>query len=347
MEDELLHLSQTFEPLFAFIHFRTLKAKMAFLNHCKKFRLQSTLGQSCARSLCCTPEPPERQLFLGKYPVMVKDTKISRPEEINWRNMDLSGFSRFLRIVCSFFFVIVAILICSALIGFCTLYVASSSNCQSYVAPTGATVTLQVAEVKARASDSATFCYCNANLAQLYTNAEINAYCANISNTVLITNSLQIGASLVSAISNLILAILIAIVAKYMLRPSSIPREYTFVFWGVLISNCVNTAVIPLLLNANVFGVEFYVYIKFINFIDYNQLSIFSDFTSDWYALIAPYYVNFIIIGCFLSPFAGLIVFSLKHCFKMWRIEANCSNNDQDDPLIQKEANQKVLSLEF
>ena len=74
----------------------------------------------------------------------MKDTKISRPEEINWRNMDMSGLAKFVRGLCSFFFVVVAILICSALIGFCTLYVASSSNCQSYVSPTGSTVTAQI-----------------------------------------------------------------------------------------------------------------------------------------------------------------------------------------------------------
>ena len=164
--------------MFAYIHFRTLKAKIAFLNHCKTFRLQKTLGQSCARSLCCAAQPPERQLFLGKFPVMIKDTRISRPEEINWRSMDMSGLSRVLRMVCSLVVVVLAILVCSVLIGFCTLYVASSSNCQNYVAPTGATVTLQIAEVQARGSQSATFCYCNANLAQLYTNAEITNYCS-------------------------------------------------------------------------------------------------------------------------------------------------------------------------
>ena len=141
---------------------------------------------------------------------------------------------------------------------------------------------------------------------------------------MLITNSLQIGASVVSAVSNVALAVLVAVIAKYILRPSSIPKEYSFVFWGVLISNFINTGIIPLLLNANVFGVQFYTYLKFIDFIDYNKLSIFSDFNSDWYALISPYYVNFMIIGLFISPLLSLIVFSFKHCFKLWRIESNC-----------------------
>ena len=83
----------------------------------------------------------------------------------------MSGLAKFLRGLCSFFLVVIAIIICSALIGFCTLYVASSSNCQSYVAPTGTTTTAQINEISARGTDSAKFCYCNANLASLYTNA--------------------------------------------------------------------------------------------------------------------------------------------------------------------------------
>jgi len=56
----------------------------------------------------------------------------------------MSGASRLVRILCSLFFVVIAILICSALIGICTLYVASSANCQSYVSPTGASISLQI-----------------------------------------------------------------------------------------------------------------------------------------------------------------------------------------------------------
>jgi hypothetical protein len=80
IEDELQKVSQAFEPLYAFIHFRTLKAKMAFLNHCKRFKLQNTFGQAFQRAICCTPEPPQRLLFLGKFPIMLRNAKLSRPE---------------------------------------------------------------------------------------------------------------------------------------------------------------------------------------------------------------------------------------------------------------------------
>ena len=52
----------------------------------------------------------------------------------------------------------------------------------------------------------------------------MNAFCGSVSNKVLITNTLQIGASVVSAVSNVLLAILITIIAKYLLRPNSIPK---------------------------------------------------------------------------------------------------------------------------
>lgn len=258
--------------------------------------------------------------------------------------MDMTGVARFVRGVCSVLFVVICIAITSGLIGLCTLYVASSSNCQSYVTPTG-TVAQQVAVVQGRNSESDTFCYCNANLALIYTDATVGAFCGAISNKVLMTNAIQIGASIVSAVTNVLLAIITTVIAKYLLRPANIPKEYTFIFWGVLLSSFINTAVIPLLLNGNVFGMEMYTYLKFINFIDFSKLSIFSDFTTDWYALIAPYYLNFMIIGCLLSPFIGLVVFSLKHCIKMWRLRSKCEDNDRDDPLIQKEANQSLLSL--
>ena len=85
----------------------------------------------------------------------------------------MSGLSRFARGLCSVFFVIVAIMITSALIGLCTLYVASSANCQDYVVPTESTYAAQIATVSARNTDSDTFCYCNANFAAIYTDTDV------------------------------------------------------------------------------------------------------------------------------------------------------------------------------
>jgi len=80
---------------------------------------------------------------------------------------------------------------------------------------------------------------------------------------------------------------------------------------------------------------------------DFNNLSIFKDFTRDWYALFSPYYITFLIIGCFVSPLIGLIVFSFKSCFKNWRLKSKCEDNDSENPLVQKEANKKIVSIQF
>jgi hypothetical protein len=79
--------------------------------------------------------PPEKFLFLKKFPVMIRNNKLSRPEEINWRNIDLSSYSIFGRWVLSLLLVFLAIIITSAMIGFCTLYVASTSSCSGVVLP--------------------------------------------------------------------------------------------------------------------------------------------------------------------------------------------------------------------
>lgn len=64
MEEELMKITHAFEPIYAIVHFRTLVAKYAFLNHCKRFHLQDTIGQAFQRCICCVHQPPSRQLFL-------------------------------------------------------------------------------------------------------------------------------------------------------------------------------------------------------------------------------------------------------------------------------------------
>jgi hypothetical protein len=80
IEDEIKHISQAFEPMYAIIHFRTLRAKLAFINHCKRFKLIKSFGQSFLRCILCTPPPPEKFLFIRRFPVMIRNNKLSRPE---------------------------------------------------------------------------------------------------------------------------------------------------------------------------------------------------------------------------------------------------------------------------
>lgn len=272
---------------------------------------------------------------------MIKNNKLSRPEEINWRNIDLTSFSIFARWILSLLLVFLAVVITSAMIGFCTLYVASTSSCSGITLPDASIYTTYASQIAivTPQGQTAKYCYCNANIDAMYTEATVKAFCESISNQVLVTNILQVAASIISSITNVILSIVIAFISEKILRPNTIPKEYVFIFWGVLISNYINSTILPLALNANIFGVQFISYLKFINFMDFSRISIFSDFTSDWYALISPYYVTMMIIASFISPIIGLIVFAFKSCFNQWRVKKMCEKNDSDDPVIQKEVN--------
>ncbi len=139
---------------------------------------------------------------------------------------------------------------------------------------------------------------------------------------------LQIAASVVSSVTNVILSIIITSVSQKLLRPNTIPKEYVFIFWGVLISNYINSTILPLMLNADIFGTQFISYLKFIEFMNFDKMSIFKDFTTDWYALISPYYVTMMIIATLVSPLIGLIVFALKSCLLKWKVKKMCESQD-------------------
>jgi hypothetical protein len=265
---------------------------------------------------------------MNKYPLLIESTNLSKPEEINWNNVDLSAISVAVRWLFSILLLIISIVIASSLIAFCTLYVSSSSSCENFNAATTLISAVQ-------AQGKTIFCYCSLHLTEIYTDASIGSSCGSLSNTILFTNALQIGASLVSSISNTILVIVVGLIAKYLLRPNTKPKEYSFIFVGVLLSNFINATLLPLIMNGDIFGVKSVSYLTFIQFLDFNQISIFKDFTTDWYAVISPYYLNMIIIAS-ISPIIGLIIAGLKYGFKHWRIRSKCEHNDAEATYIQK-----------
>lgn len=133
-----------------------------------------------------------------------------------------------------------------------------------------------------------------------------------------------------------------------MLKPQTKSGEYLFVFVLILLTNWFNTSVMPLLINGDIFSFRMVSYLSFIEFIDLAKIAIFSDFDTDWYAIIAPYYITFFIILCFL-PFISLAVFAVKYCGILWWTKRKCeSNNDRSNtPVIQKEANSLITFVMF
>lgn len=61
------------------------------------------------------------------------------------------------------------------MIGFCTLYVASTSSCQNIVLPDTATYTTYISQINIvkYQGDTAKFCYCNNNIDAMYTDSDV------------------------------------------------------------------------------------------------------------------------------------------------------------------------------
>lgn len=152
-------VAEDFEPIYAIIHFRNLKAKFAFVNMCKKYALVDSIGYKLRRCLCCMPPLPERQRFLGKDELIIKSTNLARPEEYNWNNIDITTASRIARLIISVLIIIIFIIITSSLVAICTLYVSSTSSCSEF----DTEMTLEDAE--ATENELTMYCYCSANYA--------------------------------------------------------------------------------------------------------------------------------------------------------------------------------------
>lgn len=114
----------------------------------------------------------------------------------------------------------------------------------------------------------------------------------------------------------------------------------------VFISNLINSSLLPLILNGSISGFQSVEYLRFVDFIDFDNVTIFKDFDTDWYAVISPYYTTFFIVSA-LSPLIQLAVFAIKRRLVNWRVTNMCKNDNPESPYIQKEANETSIMFPF
>ena len=184
----------------------------------KKYALVNKLGYKLKRCLCCMPHLPERQKFLGKDELLIESTNLARPEEYNWNNIDITTSSKAARIFLSVLFLVICIVITSSLVAFCTLYVSSISSCSDF----DGTMTLEEAE---ETGDELTmYCFCSDHISEIYYDSQIESACSDVSNDILVANVLTAGASAISAITNVILIVIVSLIAQYLLKPESKPK---------------------------------------------------------------------------------------------------------------------------
>ncbi len=76
-------------------------------------------------------------------------------------------------------------------------------------------------------------------------------------------------------------------------------------------------------MNGDIYGFKSLSYLKFIDFIDFSKVAIFKDYTQDWYAIVAPYYMNFLIIAI-TSPLINLLITCLSGCWLSYKVKKAC-----------------------
>lgn len=149
---------------------------------------------------------------------MLESNNLPKPDTINWNNIDISTGSYIMRFLLSIFFIIISIFISSSLIALCTLYVTTTSNCSNFNS------SLTISQIITLNKQLQTFCYCSANSALVGSSSQFDSLCKNISHDIFISNIVQVCASILSSLTNIILILIISIIAQKLLKPPNKPR---------------------------------------------------------------------------------------------------------------------------
>ena len=76
-------------------------------------------------------------------------------------------------------------------------------------------------------------------------------------------------------------------------------------------------------MNGDIFGFQSLTYLRFMDFIDFNNVAVFKDYNRDWFAIVAPYYMTFLIIAI-ISPIINLFTSCLWSSWTKCRIQSAC-----------------------
>jgi hypothetical protein len=124
------------------------------------------------------------------------------------------------------------------------------------------------------------------------------------------------------------------------MKPKSKSTLFSNLFIFNFIAVLLNSFVLPLLINASIFGTKPILYVSFLNFFDLAKISLYSDFEKSWYVYIAPYYINLIIVSI-IMPIIDLIKVAILQSCKRSNLKG------KDGKILQKEMNADIISYEF
>jgi hypothetical protein len=129
---------------------------------------------------------------------------------------------------------------------------------------------------------------------------------------------MQISASIISSVTNILLSVLVVAIVGFT-KPETRSRASKTIFITIFLATLVNSTIIPLILNAQIFGVRPNTFLSFISFIKINQVQVFDDFSERWFAYISPYYVNMFLVSIIL-PWIDLLKVSVLAKVKLFRL---------------------------
>jgi hypothetical protein len=197
---------------------------------------------------CCLVEPEEKYLYKGRK-LLIKNDKVPAPEDINWGTFEINPCGRLLRGLLAFFVILIFLGVSCAIIGLCSIYIAShASNCQNVTVPS------TVAEAQASTSSTAVQCFCDANLVSSFSDSTINTLCQPYLSNIYISQAIQYAVIITSSLTNFLFGLIVNNLVKFV-RPAS---KSSGMLARTAIYNTLflifNTILIPLLIYADIFG---------------------------------------------------------------------------------------------
>jgi len=302
---EKIKSQNDFPAVKGFVLFDTIQAQSRALRVYGKH--QSTSFYEMIFCGCCKREMmPQALKLMGKY--RIKVFQADEPNNIKWENQDTHPFESFMR----FLVVAVVVIICLVV----TFAFIIASNVLSYSAQVGASC-LESGSTGASLSifaASQANCECiSLSLSQIFSSTKLLNTCSSY----LKARSLQITMSVLSgvciAIINFIIKQIYILLAKFQ-RYETLSKESRTTIVKYFLSLFINTALIPILANSNIYGFELSERLVQLFINDTNGLirSTFpNDFNQSWYsqvggkimttmiiAVLSPHLINVMIIPC-------------------------------------------------
>jgi hypothetical protein len=324
-----------------YVHFQYEKSKVDCLTYFNDHYLFNTCSHGYMRSCCCccVDEPTDKYLFNGEK-LLIKSEKVPSPEDINWSSFELTFCSRFFRGLLAFLIIMIFLAVSCGIIGLCSLYISShASNCSDVVIPT------TVAQAQASNSTIAVKCYCEANLIASFSDSSIKTVCSSYLTGIEISQGIQYAVIVTSSITNYIFGLIVDKLINFV-RPvskSSGMLTKTTIYTIFIIFNSI---FVPLLIYADIFGLQPSNYVSFItilssdikNFFAIDNLSFYPDFNAVWYKNVSVIYVNFIIVNTAVT----WVFFLLDKC-----TSSKSSLEDDEGKILQKNMNEQITSYKL